>query len=289
MEELKIVIEIPQFIRRVKLSEKQRAKYFEWNGITIKGKGKKLPISFYKDKKNIPLNTDISHLKDDFFIGIYKNNKFISMTRDLNILPNLKQIQNNYNNNKKYNYKLCTIKDNLIIPVLCNPKTVNTPKWYLIKGQDIYSGVINEHQRGFVMSSIKNCYLPYIKPIPVINKYPIKIDCFLYDTIKNFYDKSKEEGQRWDVDNFMYPYLKAFPDLLVAEGKIKDDDRLHLPSTIKTEFIPIKDHHNRKLVFIITEDKREEIKEIKEFFNLKNANTYESEDLDLIKDNEPIW
>ena len=280
MEKLNIIIEIPEFVRRIKLSEKQRAKYFECNGKCIKGKGKNLPISFYKNKYTIPLNTTIEDLKEHFIIGIFKNGKIIATTRENSMLPNFEKLISN----KELSYKLCTINRNKVEPILCNPKTVNTPKWYLIKGQDIYSGVINEHQRGFVMDSIKRCYLPFVKDIEPIKNYPVKIDCKLYDTIKNYYDKSKNEGQRWDVDNYMYPYLKAFPDLLVSLGKLKDDDRLHLPSTIKTEFIPIKNHHNRKLVFTITEDNREEIKDIKNFFSVKNKETYESEDLDLIKD-----
>lgn len=282
-----IIIEVPEFVRKIKVSEKQRAKYFEWNGITIKGKGKNLPMSFYKDKQYVKLNTNIEDLKDNFFIGIFnKNGKCIVTIKDNTLLPNLKEIVSDKCRDNKY--RLCTIIDNEIKPVILNSKVVNTPKWYLIKGQDIYSGVINEHLRGHVMDSIKQCYLPFVKDLPIITDYPIKITCKLYDTIKNEYDKSTGLGQRWDVDNFVYPYLKAFPDLLVSLGKLQDDDRLHIPGSIGVDFIPIKYHKDRKLVFTITSDKRPELEEIINFHVTKNKNTYETEDLDLIKE-EIIW
>ena len=155
---------------------------------------------------------------------------------------------------------------------------------YLIKGQDIYSGNLREHMRGFVMDKIKECYKPYIKDLQPITNYPVKISCQVYDTIKNFYDKDKSElGGRWDMDNLMYPYLKAFPDLLTKEGILVDDDRLHLPSTIGATLIPIDNHEDRKLVFIIEKDDREELTRIKEYH--KNKETYETEDKDLIMDN----
>ncbi len=37
---LPIRIEIPKFVRQVKMSDSQRAIYFEWNGRFIKGKNK---------------------------------------------------------------------------------------------------------------------------------------------------------------------------------------------------------------------------------------------------------
>lgn len=265
------------------MSEKQRAIYFEWNGLYIKGRNKTLPISFYKNKFDIPVHTKIEDLKDGLVIGCVKNGKVVSTYRDTELLPTSLQ-----NNNLKY--YLCKTNGNKFEPIVCNPKKVGTPNMYLIKGQDIYSGNLREHQRGKVMDAIKQCYLPYIKDLPVIDSYPVKIKCDVYDTIKNFYDRSKDLGQRWDVDNFAYPYMKAFPDLLVSLKKLKDDDRLHLPSSIHVDFVPIKNHDNRKLVFTISIDDREEIKNNIDFqeyhrdFNAgfhRNENTGETEDTEL--------
>ncbi len=287
MSVLPIRIEIPKFVRKIQVSEKQRAYYFEWTGIFIKGKSKTLPISFYKNKYDIPVHTTIEHLKDGFVIGCVKNGKVVATHRDTGLLPKTEELQTTYKNVKFY---LCRTEGNKFVPVLCNPKKVGTPKFYLIKGQDIYSGNLREHFKGQVMDAIKQSYLKYVKIIPVIDSYPVKIECELHETIKNYYDRSKDLGQRWDVDNYMYPYLKAFPDLLVSLKKLKDDDRLHLPSSIGVKFIPIENHDDRKLVFIISSDDRDEIKNNKEIqdyhsdFNAgfhRNKNTGETEDNDL--------
>lgn len=276
---LPITLEIPNYVRKVKLSDKQRAYYFEWNGVFIKGKTKKLPISFYLDKTNIPIYTKIEDLKGTFAIGCIKNGKIVKVYRDSNALPSFEELKSTF---KKCKFHLCKLVNGNYEPVLCNPKKVGTPKYYLIKGQDIYSGNLREHQKGLVMDSIKSSYFPYVKDMPVIDSYPIKITCYLYETIKNVYDKSPDLGQRWDIDNYVYPYLKAFPDLLTTLKKIKDDDRLHFPSSIPAYFVPIDNHADRKFVFVIEEDLRPEVKNHPIFVEYhRNRITGESEDNDL--------
>lgn len=287
-----IIIMIPQFIRKIQVSEKQRPVYYEWNGIFIKARGRKIPVSFFKDKKNIPKYPNIEDLKEDYFIGAFVGNKLIKSLTSTNDLKN-HHLLYEQKANKKCKYYLC--KDSgemfkeIIKPIVANPKKVGKPRNYLIKGQDIYSGNLREHFKGMVMDKIKECYYPHIKDLPVIDSYPVKIECSLYDTVKNAYDKTGDLGQPWDVDNFIYPYVKAFPDILVREGKISNDDRLHLPSSIHVNFYPIKDHSKRKLVFTISKDERPEINEDEDFIRFhnqrsgihKNVITGETEDSDL--------
>lgn len=269
------------------MSEHQKAKHFEWDGKTIKAKGVKIYKKFWKDTKFDFITTDIiEDMKEDYVLGLYKNKKVVGYTRDSK--EAIKQLVGKW--------ILCQKVGSAIVPIVANSKSVGTPRWYLIKGQDIYSGNLREHMRGFIMDKIKECYKPYVKNIPVIESYPIKITCKLYDTIKNPYHKVRAEvGQQWDIDNYMFPYNKAFPDLLVALGKIKNDDRLHLPSSIGVEFVPIENHEDRKLVYVISKDERPEIKDNKvyqAYFAIKRITesdidgSYETEDLDLIKDNE---
>ncbi len=262
MSQLPIRIEIPRFIRKVQMSEKQQPKYYEWNGIQIKGKGKKIPMSFYKDKQDIPINTTIEHLKDDYVIGIFKNNVLSGTIRDTEFLPS-------YQSKDKNKYRLCKITKNTVEAILCNPKVVGTPRWYLIKGQDIYSGNLREHQKGFIMDKIKECFYPYIKDLTPITDYPVIIAVELHDTIKNPYSKNHKDeiGQRWDIDNYVYPYLKAFPDLLTREGILIDDDRLHLTQPPAAIFVPIENHEERKLVFNIFKDERVIIQNNKHYTN----------------------
>jgi len=185
---------------------------------------------------------------------------------------------------------LCKIENGNYTPLLSNPKSVGKPRTYLIRGQDIYNGYLDPFSRGKVMDAIKNCYMKYVKNIPVITEYPVKIEVEFHHTIHNPYDKGNEGlGQQWDIDNFVYLYMKAFPDLLVKLGKLKNDDRLHITQPPHAIFFPIEDASEMKFVFIISKDDRPEIVNNETFKSYhKNKNTYETEDSDLCKDDEPF-
>ena len=274
-------VEIPKYIRRVKMSEQQRRTYFEWNGKTISNKRYKIPRKFYKDKSNFPDQTWIEDLRDDFCIAIInEKNKVVDYIKSNSRLP-IKTLH-------KWKYRLYIKELEGYQPVVANIRIAGTPKMYLINGQDIYNGFLQEFAKGYVMDEIKKCYLPYISTLPVITEYPIQISCEVHDTIKNNYSSNKDQvGHRWDVDNLVYPYLKAFPDLLVKEGKIKDDDRLHLPGSIGAIFCPIENHEDRKLVFIISKVDRPEIIN-NEIYKKYHKDSYESEDTELVKEDEPF-
>lgn len=241
------------------MSEKQRAQYFEWDGTRIKGK-KPIPRSFFKNKYDIPLNPQIEDLKDYLAIGILnKSNKIVATIKSNDLLPGPNNIHEQRKEGLKY--YLCSKDGDKHIPIVINPQNVNKPRYYVIKGQDIYSGNLREFQRGLVMDKIKECFKPFVEILPVITEYPIRIECEIHDTVKNFYDRTKTDlGIHWDVDNYAFPYMKAFPDLLFAMKKIADDDRLHLTQPPVPIFCPIDNHEDRKLVFIISKDEREIIK-----------------------------
>lgn len=269
-------VEIPQHIRKIQLSASQRAIYFEWNGVCIKAKRTNIPQKFFLKGVKRDKFPKIEYLKDDYTLGMFKDNKLVGTIRDSSLLPNIANLLES-----KIKYRLCLKNGE---PILANLKTVNTPRMYVIKGQDIYSGNLREHMRGTVMDAIKTCYTPFVKNIPVICEYPVCIACEIHDTIKNYYDNSKsniELGQAWDIDNYAYPYMKAFPDLLQALGKIKNDDRLHLTQPPVPIFCPIENHSLRKLVFIIYKDDRDIIKNNKIYQDFHKAL---ETDLSLLKD-----
>lgn len=274
-------VEIPQHIRKIKLSEKQRARYFEWNGVSIKGKSK-VPIEFFRQGNIRTQTVLIEELKNEYCICQLKNNQVVDTITSTSMLPNIKEL---FNNNFKW--RLGVVTDKWTDFPLSNTNQVGKPKMYLIKGQDIYSGNLREHTRGIVMDEIKNCYKPHLLNLPVIDDYPIKITCEIHDTIDNYYDRTR---QKWDIDNYAYPYLKAFPDLMQELRKIRNDDRMHLTQPPSAIFCPIEDHNNRKLVFIISKDERDIIKNNKIYqeFHIRSKNSYESEDTQLIKDEEPF-
>lgn len=280
--EIIATITIPKYIRQVKMSEAQRATYFEWNGITIKAKKSKVPRAFFKDRLNYPENVQIEDLKDNFCISIVKKGKVIDYIKEDKRLPSPKSMT------KDFKYLLYSNEGGEYQAVIANPKKKGTPSMYLINGQDIYNGFLRDFMLGKVMGAIKENYKPHIKNLPVISEYPIKIHCDIYDTIKHVHDKSKDDfGQRWDVDNYAFPYVKAFPDLLTKEGLLKDDDRLHMPSNVSASFIPISNHEDRKLVFIISKESRPEIVE-NEVYKKYHKDSYESEDTLLVLEEEDL-
>lgn len=264
-----ISIEIPQFIRRVKISEKQRAKFFVWNGTHIAGKGQEVPLKFIKDEKRESLMNNngkavIEHLKDNFSIAIVKDKKVVSTTRNTASLPNKFEMLTEPEC-KGYKYILVKSVDDLNFKrvefVKCNENKIGKPKYEIINGQNFYNGVLNEHVRGTIIHAIKQNFKPYVEAIKSIDFLPVRIEMRIYDTIKSPFDSTKNStGRRWDVDNFSYPYCKAFPDLLKELGKIPDDCRLNITQPPSPIFYPIEDHNDRKLVFIITEDIRPIIK-----------------------------
>lgn len=246
-------IEIPKYIRIVQMSKAQRQTFFEWTGSTIKGKKSKVPRAFFRDRNNHPDNVLIEDLKEEYVIAVFdEKKKLIGYADQNNNLPNKTLF--------KWKYLLYKKIAEDYQPVIANPKKAGTPSKYTINGQDIYNGFLRDFMLGKVMGAIKESYKPYISSLPVITEYPIKIHCDIYDTIKHDHDNTKNDfGQRWDVDNYAFPYIKAFPDLLVAEKILKDDDRLHFPNNVSASFIPIDNHENRKLIFTISKETREEI------------------------------
>lgn len=247
-------VEIPQHIRQVKISNKQQPIYYEWNGLTIRGKKYKIPKKYFKDKSksnDLKENIIIEYLKDEFSLGLLNKKKEV--------------ILSTRNSTTKFPLNTHVILLQKGIPIIANDKVVGTPKIIPIKGQDFYSSNIREFTRGIIMNAIKECYEPFLNSFPVINAYPIRIVCEIHDTIKNYYDNTDKEGlgKAWDVDNYAYPYMKAFPDVLQALGKIRNDDRLHITQPPSPIFVPIENHNDRKLVFIIYKDDREIINQNK--------------------------
>ena len=269
---MKIVI--PNYIREVRLSEKQIARYWEFlpNGL-VKSKNKVLPNKFLNVegiKNRIKNNGKIS---PEDLLDKYEAKTFTKKNKE-GIIHHRTFVVYKGTNNR----------------VIANYQTVGTPNIRVINGQAIYSGEIQSFEKETVMLTIKKSYIPYIQNIKPFNKedYPLRIRLYLYDTVKNSYDNAKAdvEGHRWDLINRAYPYMKAFADLLVDGLKDKsiqipkvliDDDRLHLTEDGGCVFCPIENSDNRRLVFILGKDDEKFSKEIEEI---------EKDRLWLIKNNK---
>lgn len=267
----KIIAEviIPQYIRTVELSKNQRPRYFEFDpklGFT------KLPIKYLKTSEDRPTWIDrAEYLKDQYGIGAFRKNVFFHWCEDSSSAR-----VSNLMSAASLKFMLCHKETKQ--PVLANPKTAGTPKLQRINAQDFYAGFNAPHIRGKIMQTIKMSFLPYVKDLPVIETYPVRIRLEIVDTVKNSFDRAKEGlGTRFDVDNRAYPYNKAFLDLLATgktgelgideqpivyfEPKLRDDDRLHVTEAGGALFTPLPDGNdeNRRLRFIIMIDDRPSI------------------------------
>lgn len=270
----------PNYLREVEASKSQRPKYYEWDGEDIKAKGKKLLKKYIKNDKEtldgIAYRNGCVYpidLKEGFYIGYFdkKYNKLIGILSyyDLDIKGFNKVTDLIYLKEKKeLNFKGCKLLliDNEFNPVISNETQAGKPRRVIIKGQDMYSGVLNEFIRAKIVNELKSSYYNKIKENPfkdvaldVIRekiKYPLYIHLEIHDTIRNKYDRSKTgDGIRWDVGNRAYPYIKTFVDFLVngyneIEPIIEDDDRLHVMGE-GYSFHSIEEEEQNKLIFKI--------------------------------------
>lgn len=278
-------IVIPNYIRQVKLSDKQRPIYYYYdkNKRHIRSKKKELLKKYIKNSSynRIAKNNgrvEPIDLENGYVIALFQANKIIgyygsTLWVDLkyNLEPDeflinktstQKEIFRKYNVPSSTGVKLTNkqatkpIKSILINyftkePVLANSKKAGKPRMDVINGQKMYSQTYNEHTRAKIVNSIKKNLSLYMNDIEPIISYPIGIKIELHDTIKDRLDRTKKgNGRRWDVDNRCYPYMKCFLDLLVEKNIIVDDDRLHVGENYNS-FVPISEEHTSKLVFKI--------------------------------------
>ncbi len=276
-----IRIEIPNYIRQVRISEEQQPVYYEFKKNIIKAKNKLLPDKFIDRTKQKLIESQATQpqdLKSDYKIGIFRGDKLQGILTDTTLFGEYSETITWYIRDselpkgslkKPQKYLLMTNEGEKII---ANPKKVGNPNIITIRGQDIYSGNVRDFLRGKIMQEIKESFLPYVKDLDIIDAslYPLRFKCYLFDCVNNVVG-GKVTEQRWDVGNRIYPYSKAFLDLLstgksgVKDGegnpiiyfspKIKDDDRLHVTEDPQGGiFCPVDDVSESKLVFIIGKD-----------------------------------
>lgn len=137
--------------------------------------------------------------------------------------------------------------------VIANPHLVGKVNIKNINGQDIYNGVVSKHDRNNLIGQIKKQFKQFLCDLKPINKYPLRIDVYFFDTI---IDDEFGGGMDWDVDNRAFPYCKALSDLLKQEGKIEDDNRYFITEPPHPIFVPVDDVQDRQLVIRIYQDTR---------------------------------
>lgn len=284
-------ITIPNYLRSVQVSQKQREKYYEWNGTTIKSGSKKLLQKYinpiYKDNI-IQNNGNIipNCLKDQYVIIGFKGDREYSKISNIGREFAFQELPNSYMR-KPTKFILCEeIEDGIKTYSIINKKVVanetqaGKPRNHIIKGQDFYVG-LNPFIRTKIVDALKRSYYEklwlaqgnsmYKLRQTLKLSYPLYIEMEIQDTIVNVFGKQPKDlenpGTRWDVGNRADPYLKTFLDFMANgyrdeelnhffEPLIVDDDRLHISSGNNAYFTPIDDAKDCALVFYISKDTR---------------------------------
>lgn len=261
-------IYIPNYIRRVKLSEERRAIPYVWYGHEegIRGKrspmskGKRIPNKYlqYKVRKGKPVQP--YQLKTRYIMvaettGV--NNLVLDKTASWDeAVYECKE----FYTEKQMEFLKFYIRDAQTGQrVIANPNVAGTPKWQTIRGQDFYSGNLNHYARNKIMFAIKQSFVPFVMNVKPLRKedYPVYIVTEIHDSISNELSNGDEP---WDVRNRVYPYGKAIEDLLVTghcgdqvkqlDPVLVDDDRLHVVGSFD-KFVPI-DNENMEVKRWIT-------------------------------------
>lgn len=164
-----------------------------------------------------------------------------------------------YNKNghipKKYQkYKDFDVKGRLLgqdgKPLIANPASVNKPRIKKINGQELYSGNMPPHLRSKIVNCIKEQFQGVVRKCNPLSEFPIAITGELH-TIPG--------AMNWDLDN-QWIYHKCFQDALVAAEIIPDDNIFYITQAPAFSYHPVERLEDRKLVYRITKDDREEIR-----------------------------
>lgn len=203
-------LEVPMYLRQVKLSDKRRATYY-----VLKKRMPKIPKKYQNDNYGFK----------PYKVG------------------------------KKTEIRLTHLPTGTA--VIKNSKTVNTPRYKTINGQDIYSDAVVREQRNKIMQEIKDYFVPYVEQLERIKlaEFPIIIEVELHHPCL------ATNGKPWDVDNHFYIYQKAFQDVLVGHKDkhgnarckiiIPDDHNVFVCKPPSPLHIPVEEFEDRKLVFNI--------------------------------------
>lgn len=135
-------------------------------------------------------------------------------------------------------------------PLIANPASVNKPRIKKINGQELYSGNMPPHLRSKIVNCIKEQFQEVVRKCNPLSEFPIAITAELH-TIPG--------AMNWDLDN-QWIYHKCFQDALVAAEIIPDDNIFYITQAPAFSYHPVERLEDRKLVYRITKDDREEIR-----------------------------
>jgi hypothetical protein len=248
---------MPDFPRKVRLSEHRRSQYYIKNKV-ISG-NQKLPADCL-----IELNPNTTQWIDhtSIIIKTYKATKRLPARNKYFMVDNEKYAWKLHKKTKGLEERLVDLSTGEYI--IKNHLTAGTPNDEIINGQSMYNGVYNPFTRDKIMKVLHAYMIPFLQGLEPIKEYPLIIEGFMYDKGKTC---EISKGKMWDVGNRQFPYNKAFEDMLQHCGVIKQDDFEHIIGAPRLVFRNLddgvssnnphyKDHHIgqvcvRKLVYQI--------------------------------------
>lgn len=207
-------IVMPNYIRKVKLSDKRRTHYLELKG------------------PSIITNRD----SNSFNEAIKANLSILITSKPLGKSVQRGIISGEYIFKERVKKKpLCLFDTKTNEFVITNPKVAGTEKWEVINGQKIYNFKYNPFTQGKIMEAIHEFITPFLMGLIRIDKYPLFLECELHD-----YSSDDISGKGWDVGNRCYPYCKAFDDALTRHRIIIDDKNDYVICPSHPIFYPLE-------------------------------------------------
>jgi hypothetical protein len=118
------------------------------------------------------------------------------------------------------------LSDNLGNLFIKNPKSMGKPKYWVLNGQEMYSGNLHKRSRASLANKYHQWFKPYIEaqiPRPIeIGEYQfLRITCIVEEV---------KRPQMPDPSN-LWPWIKWFEDSLQELGLLKDDARAYVKDT----------------------------------------------------------
>ena len=144
--------------------------------------------------------------------------------------------------------------------IIANPRSVGTPRFVTISGNQFYSGYGGRggaHTRAKIVRELKAFYMPFVEKAKeeygVITQFPIQITWDIYRHV--------EDEPDWDVSNLQF-YYKYFEDCLrdPPNPMIPDDTVKYITWAASPKIIPVDTWEERKFVFKILYDERRELR-----------------------------
>jgi hypothetical protein len=156
----------------------------------------------------------------------------------------------------------------VVIPEFITHIHQSKKKLIKINGQKMYSGLhpmvrtkivdqMHDYVRTYINEELQGRDLSRLYPLNVSLEFHAPIN---YGSVRQYKGEIRWKAPKpgyipnWDADN-QWIWGKVFNDTLTEEGYIEDDNIKYVTSSGKVKYRQVKDFKDRKLVFIIKQDK----------------------------------